>query len=508
MPEKPFQDISTDFLPSGIMVIFGGTGDLSNRKLVPGLYDLAVDGLLPASFYLISISRSSLSDEEYRDVLERSIRKHSRHKEEIEEKVLKGFLLKISYLEGSFENPELYQKLKKKIKDSTAPKDKDTQSVFYLATAPNFFKTIAKGLASENLLIDRKNSRIVVEKPFGDDFYSAKELNCQLLKVLDENQIFRIDHYLGKETVQNLLIFRFANGIFEPLWNQKYIDRVEITVSEDIGVGHRAGYFDKSGIVKDVIQNHLLQLLSLVALEPPANFEADSVRNEKVKVLKCLKKIERNEVEKLCIRARYQSGVVGGEKVPGYLLEDGVSKNSQTETYAAFCFMIDNWRWAGVPFFLRAGKRLAKRVTDISVSFKKVPFHLFRSESVSSIGSNVLSFQIQPNEGISLVINSKPPGPNVRVSPVKMDFDYGRAYGKEPPAAYERLLLDSLKGDATLFTRNDEIEEAWKVVDPILEVWKEKSKKIPIYGYEAGTWGPSSADSLIQDLKGVNWRKL
>jgi glucose-6-phosphate 1-dehydrogenase len=326
---------------------------------------------------------------------------------------------------------------------------------------------------------------------------------------MSEDQIYRIDHYLGKETVQNLLVFRFANGIFEPIWNHKYIDHVEISVCESIGVGSRAGYFDKAGITRDIVQNHALQLLCLVALEPPVAFEADAVRDEKVKVLRSIQRYSEKNVVDHVVRAHYLSGSVAGENVKGYLEEDGVDAYSSTETYVAMELFLDNWRWANVPFYLRAGKRLAKRVTEISIHFKNVPHRLFQDQDLSSLRPNILSFQIQPDEGIALKISSKPPGPKMRVQTVNMDFSYGASFGVSAPEAYERLLLDAMRGDATLFTRADEIEQAWGVLKPILAAWSAEGEEAPpIYGYEAGSWGPESAESLLERKIGRGWRRL
>ncbi len=497
---------------SAVMIIFGATGDLCRRKLVPGLFDLACEGLLPVHFSLIGVSHTELTTEEFRDELEKAVLKSSRHASggklsENHSVLLKEFLSNSDYLTGSFEDSSCYSELQEKISVLESKAENFLEKVFYFSTAPRFFSMIAGNLSSAGLTNDEEKSRLVVEKPFGHDLQSAQELNKSLLKHATEKQIYRIDHYLGKETVQNILVFRFGNGIFEPLWNHKYIDHVEITVAESVGVGRRAGYFDKSGIVRDIIQNHLLQLLCLTALEPPVDFGADSVRDEKVKVLKAIKRIPESDVEKFAVRARYQSGYIAGEGVDGYLAEEGVGQDSVTETYASMVLEIDNWRWAGVPFFIRSGKRLPKKITDISIFFKNVPHRFFGEEAVDIVHPNVLSFQIQPDEGISLRVGCKPPGPNVRIEPVKMDFNYGAIFGGEPPSAYERLLLDSLKGDPTLFTRSDEIEESWKVVDPVLKTWRE-SQKVPVYGYEAGSWGPRSAIGLIESRLGAGWRRL
>lgn len=497
-----------------VVVIFGATGDLTSRKLVPGLYNLDVDGFLPAHFSLVGFARREKSNEDFRGDLKEAVGKFSRRKP-LNESVWKEFAEHTYYVSSAFDNEEGYARLGEllqKIDDETGTK---CNRVFYLATAPRYFGLIAEQLKKAGLLDEGTEvrahvprARVIVEKPFGRDAESARALNDELLNCLREDQIYRIDHYLGKETVQNLLVFRFANGIFEPIWNHKYINHVEISVCESIGVGSRAGYFDQSGIVRDIIQNHLLQLLCLVALEPPVAFEADAVRDEKVKVLRAIRRIGHDEVARSAVRGRYLSGYSNGEKVNGYMGEEGVDPNSVTETFAAMELSIDSWRWAGVPFFIRAGKRLPKKITEISIHFRNVPHRLFQDEDVRELYPNVLSFQIQPDEGISLKMSSKPPGPKVRVQPVNMDFSYGSSFGIEPPEAYERLLLDCMRGDPTLFTRNDEIEEAWELVDPVLERWADKKSNIAVHGYEAGTWGPAAAEQLMMKRLDRGWRRL
>lgn len=499
------------------VVIFGATGDLTHRKLVPALYNLSVDGLLPSNFNLVGFARKEFSHQGFAAELKQSVSEHSRR--QLEETVWAEFAAHTYYVSGNFDEAEAYKNLGAQLDAIDRECGTRCQRIFYFATSPNFFETIARELKRAGLLQveqdqatgERRMARVVVEKPFGHDLPSARALNESLLECMREEQIYRIDHYLGKETVQNLLVFRFANGIFEPIWNHKYIDHVEISVCETVGVGSRAGYFDTAGILRDIVQNHALQLLCLVALEPPVAFEADAVRDEKVKVLRSVRQLSPEDVRSKVVRARYQSGSISGQAVTGYLGEKGVDPNSMTETYVAMELAIDNWRWAGVPFYLRAGKRLAKRVTEISIFFRQVPHTLFQSEDVEQVKPNVLTFQIQPDEGISLKISSKPPGPSVRVQSVKMDFSYGTSFGVEAPDAYERLLLDCMKGDATLFTRNDEIEHAWSLMDVLLNSWRELGKGasgIPIYGYPAGTWGPDAADELMLKRLGQNWRRL
>lgn len=514
--DNPFRVGSDEALRADpcVVVIFGATGDLTHRKLVPALYNLALDGLLPANFSLVGCARRELTDEAFRGELETSLKKFSRRLP-MNESIWSEFSKHSYYVSSAFDDPNGYAKLKTLLEKIDSDSGIRSNRVFYLATSPDYFETIARGLGGAGLLEaeasknGQPRSRVIVEKPFGHDVESAKALNSAFLEVMREDQVYRIDHYLGKETVQNLLVFRFANGIFEPIWNQKYISHVEISVCETLGLGGRAGYFDKAGILRDIVQNHALQLLCLVALEPPVAFEADAVRNEKVKVLQSLRRIPKSEVGSKVVRARYLAGSIAGQQVNGYLGEDGVNPESTTETYVGMELAIDNWRWAGVPFYLRAGKRLPKRVTEISIHFKNVPYTLFRDQNVKSMKSNILSFQIQPDEGIALKISSKPPGPQVRVQTVNMNFSYGTSFGIEPPEAYERLILDCMRGDATLFTRDDEIEEAWAFLEPVFQAWREKSGKTPpVYGYEAGTWGPAVADELLSKRIGQGWRRL
>ncbi|MCB0345146.1 MAG: glucose-6-phosphate dehydrogenase [Bdellovibrionales bacterium] len=513
-PFESAQSSSFAIRPS-VVVIFGATGDLTHRKLVPGLYNLSVDGHLPTHFSLVGFARREWTDAELRASLLEGVEKHSRRRK-IDQAIWNEFASHCHYVVGGFRDPAAYEVLKSKLNELDKAAGVEHDRIFYFATSPNFFELIA-GMLKDVGLLERgregyreaPRSRVIVEKPFGRDLSSARELNTALLHSMDEDQIYRIDHYLGKETVQNLLVFRFANGIFEPIWNHKYIDHVEISVCESIGVGSRAGYFDKAGILRDIVQNHALQLLCLVGLEPPVAFEADAVRDEKVKVLRSVHRLNAAEVRQNVVRARYLAGSVAGEKVNGYLAEEGVDPDSETETFVAMRLAIDNWRWAGVPFFLRAGKRLAKRVTEISIHFRSAPHTLFQGEDLELLRPNILSFEIQPDEGISLRISSKPPGPRVRVQEVNMDFSYGTSFGIEPPEAYERLLLDCMRADPTLFTRNDEIEEAWDLVSPLLSMWESKEGQTPpVYGYESGTWGPKAADELLQREIGRGWRRL
>ncbi|MCB0333212.1 MAG: glucose-6-phosphate dehydrogenase [Bdellovibrionales bacterium] len=508
--ENPFESGENRLLrpPSTAMVIFGATGDLTQRKLLPALYNLAYDGFLPTDFIVIGASRTKLSDNAFREKCKASVEEHSRRP--IEESVWQDFSKRIFYQPLHATEKKDFEKLRKRLEDISLGGVDNFHFLFYLATSPNFFGPIAQNLKAVELVVDPnsedRRTILIVEKPFGHDLQSASELNRTLQTYLDEKQIYRIDHYLGKETVQNILVFRFSNGIFEPLWNRRYIDHIQISVCESIGVGTRSKYFDETGILRDIIQNHLLQVLSLLCIEPPNSLsDADSIRDEKVKVLRALKRFSSEDIDSRTVRGQYTSGFIASEPVIGYRQEANVAQSSQTETFAALTLEIENWRWAGVPIYIRAGKRLPKRITEISVSFKPVPHSLFRGRDMPQILPNLLTIQIQPREGISFRVNSKPPGPRMRANPVVMDFLYNDSYGVRSPEAYERLLLDAMKGDATLFTRNDEIEEAWSFLEPLLDRWS--STEQPVYAYEAGSWGPSQASSLLSPL-GHRWRRL
>jgi glucose-6-phosphate 1-dehydrogenase len=495
--------------PSTILVIFGASGDLTNRKLIPALANLAQDDYLPGGFIVIGASRTPLSDEAFRDKLRIAVQKHSR--QPIKELVWAAFAENIFYQALDGTNPDDFKKLKERLEDFGRERQEHFNYLYYFATSPKFFGEIAGNLRQVGLVEQPgagiRRTSIVVEKPFGYDVPSARALNDELRENLAEEQIFRIDHYLGKETVQNILVFRFGNGIFEPLWNSRYIDCIQISVCEDIGVGSRADYFDQNGILRDIVQNHVLQMLSLLCIEPPLSLsDADSIRDEKVKVLKMVKRLKVDEVPELTVRGRYSAGFINGEPVPAYLEEAGIAPQSRTETYVALKLGIDNWRWAGVPIYIRAGKRLPKRITEISVMFKRPPGALFHGRQVTSLTQNVLSIQVQPHEGISLSVNSKPPGPRIRVRTVNMDFTYDDSFGIPSPDAYERLLLDAMKGDATLFTRDDEIKVAWDLLTPVLESWS-SSHGAPLYEYNSGSWGPDAADALLAPA-GHQWRSL
>ncbi len=483
-----------------VLVIFGATGDLTKRKLVPSLMGLAKDGLLPPGFAVVGFARRPWTDEQFRDELADGVRQFGRPDTGSHFDALADAF---TFHQSDFGATDGYVALKKRLEQIDRQRGTAGNRLFYLATPPSSYSAILQNLAATGLSSeqDGKFARVIVEKPFGRDTATAHALNEQVRAAFRERQVFRIDHYLGKETVQNILALRFANGIFEPLWNEKFVDHVQLTVAESIGVGSRGGYFEESGIIRDMIQNHLMQVLTLVAMEPPAALTADGVRDEKVKVLKAIRSFRTEEVDDATVRAQYTRGPFGGEDVNGYRDEEGVAKDSATETYAAVRLQIDNWRWARTPFFLRSGKRLPRRVTEVAIHFKQPPHVLF--EGGKPMLPNVLLLRIQPDEGVALRFGAKVPGPDVRIRDVRMDFRYGTAFGGETADAYERLLLDAMLGDGTLFARADEVEEAWRIVDSIVAGWKQ-SRRRPAE-YVAGTWGPDAADRLLGD--GRAWRK-
>jgi glucose-6-phosphate 1-dehydrogenase len=486
------------------LVIFGATGDLAHRKLLPALYNLAHEGQLPERFEVIGVGRRTHEDEEFRDTVLDSIQRFSRRRPD--QNVLEGLLSELRYVQGSFDDDAVYDEVARTLQGFDEQAGRPLDRIFYLSTAPEFFPVIAGKLGAAGLnRREHAEVRIVIEKPFGYDLASARTLNAQLLEVFEESQIFRIDHYLGKETVQNLMALRFANALFEPVWNRNYIDHVQITAAEDIGIEGRAGYYEGAGALRDLVQNHMLQLLALLAMEPPTAFNADRLRDEKLKVLEAIVPPTIDEVPGMAVRAQYAPGVVGGEQVPGYREEEGVARYSRTPTYAALRLHVSNWRWAGVPFYLRTGKRLARKLTEIAVILKPVPHVAFQSSGSVGIQANQIVFTVQPDEGVSVAIGAKIPGSRMRIRPVNMEFRYGTSFLSESPEAYERLILDAMRGDATLFTRNDEIEALWGIIDPILEAWeKDRSSTIP--QYEAGSSGPREADALLED--GHMWRRL
>jgi glucose-6-phosphate 1-dehydrogenase len=485
------------------LVIFGATGDLAHRKLLPALYNLAHEGSLPERFNLIGFARREQGHDDFREVCRESVCQYSRR--EPDDDVLDRLLERVSYIPGNFDDQEAYGHLAEKLAKLDEEAGQVLNRIFYLSTAPGFFPVIVSALGERGLAHhDEAEVRVVIEKPFGTDLESALSLNRCVLGVFEERQVFRIDHYLGKETVQNMLAFRFANAMFEPVWNRMYVDHVQITAAEDIGIGSRAGYYDTSGALRDLVQNHMLQLLALLCMEPPVSFSADSVRDEKSKVLRAVRPPAVEDVRSMAVRGRYEAGIIGGEEVHAYLDEEGVPADSKTETFAALRLEVDNWRWAGVPFYLRTGKSLARKVTEIAVRLQPVPHLAFQTAGSVGPRPNELTFTIQPNEGVSLSLAAKIPGPRMRIRPVNMEFQYGTTFLSESPEAYERLILDAMRGDATLFTRDDEVEALWRIIDPILTAWAEDPD--PPAGYPAGSSGPAEADRILDE--GTSWRPL
>jgi glucose-6-phosphate 1-dehydrogenase len=486
-----------------VVVIFGASGDLTKRKLLPALFHLEQAGLLPEKFAVVGVARRPLQDEFAKDMQE-GITKYG-GAESGDEK-LAPFMKKVRYHAMNFDDHEGYVKLQAMLGKLDEEMGTNGNRLFYLSTAPEYFADIIHQLGDHKMAKPEKGRvHVIIEKPFGHDLESARALNDDVNNVFDEGQIFRIDHYLGKETVQNILVFRFGNGIFEPLWNRNYVDHVQITAAEEIGIEGRGPFYEKAGALRDVVQNHVMELLSFVCMEPPISFEADALRREKLKVWKAIQPISDHDI----VRGQYGPGKVGGQEVKGYREEDRVDPDSGTETYAALKLQIENWRWAGVPFYIRAGKRLAKRTTEISIQFKLPPQLLFKEMSqgaCSELQPNVITMRIQPDEGISLRFSSKVPSPNMEVCPVIMDFNYADAFGKSSANGYERLLLDAMLGDGTLFAHRDGVEATWSLLTPVLEAWAStKPKDFP--NYASGTWGPKAADDLLA-REGHSWRKL
>ncbi len=487
-------------------IIFGANGDLALKKLFPALYNLFLNGHLAEDFKILGISRTIYSDDEFaKNLQDYFITNNSNYNES----TWADFATKINYLPMDANDISAYIKLREKLESFKVSKE-PANNFFYLATSPNLYEQILIKLTENGFISDNNQgyrTDLIVEKPIGKDLSSAKNLNRVFSKYLNEQQIYRIDHYLGKETVQNILLFRFTNAIFESIWNHKYIDQIEITVAESVDVAGRAGYYDQSGCLRDMIQNHLFQLLSLICIEPPATIgDSRSIRDEKVKVLRSLKRFDAESIAENVIRAQYRAGEVNGKKVEAYLAHPGVKPDSQTETYVALKLEIDNWRWNGVPILLRSGKCLTKRHSEINVYFKKTPSAIFKNLKNFQIAPNVLSFQIQPNEGISIQFNSKPPGLDMQMRPVEMDFEYDESFSEVMFDAYERLILDILRGDQTLFIRDDEVEESWDVLDPILKAW-EQDNSIPLYHYSPGSEGPEEVSKLVVNLMNP-WKKI
>jgi glucose-6-phosphate 1-dehydrogenase len=485
------------------MVIFGATGDLAHRKLLPAIYNLAHEGALPERFNLIGCARTEKTDDTFRSEAKESIEKYSRRKPD--PKVLEALLKQVRYVTGSFDDDKVYDKIGKDLDEFDEDAGIPFNRLFYLSTAPAFFPVIVEQLGKAELNRTKgAEVRVVIEKPFGTNLEEALALNRDVLKVLDEKQVFRIDHYLGKETVQNVQAFRFANGMFEPIWNRNYIDYMQITAAEDLGIGTRAGYYDTSGAYRDLVENHMMQLLTLTTMEPPITFKADDIRDEKVKILHAIHPPTKERVPEIAVRAQYSAGMAEGHEVPGYLEEEGVAPDSTTETFAALRLEVDNWRWAGVPIYLRTGKRLARKVTEIAITLKPVPHLAFEQAGSVGVQPNVIVLTVQPNEGVSISIGAKIPGTQMRIRPVQMEFLYGSAFLSQSPEAYERLITDAMRGDATLFTRNDEVEAQWRIADQIVKTWAEMPGPLP--QYPAGSSGPPEADKLLEP--GHKWRPL
>lgn len=483
-----------------IMVIFGASGDLAYRKLIPAIFDLHENKLLPKNFAVLGVSRSEISDLAFREKMKKGIKEFSHYKNSSDD-VIDLFLEKLSYLSMDTGDGNEYGALKKKLSEIDAEHGTDKNYIFYLSTPPQLYSKISKFLYGQGLNLQRKGfRRIIIEKPFGHDLQSALDLNKELLDFFDDNQIYRIDHYLGKETVQNLMVTRFANGIYEPLWNRNYIQHIEVSAAESIGVEGRGGYYDEAGALRDMVQNHLMQLVALIAMEPPTKINAEAIKYEKMKVFQAFHPLSESDLKQNVIRGQYSASKIRGEEVPGYRQEKNVDKKSRTETFFAMKFFIDNWRWAGVPFYIRTGKRLPTRVTEIVIHFKPSPQQLFCDND----NDNQLILRIQPDEGILLKTGMKMPGSGYDVKTVNMDFHYTDLDDHYIPEAYERLILDCMIGDSTLFMDGPASEETWKFVQPILSYW-ENDDKAPLYGYPAGTWGPEKTDSLIEG-ENQQWR--
>jgi glucose-6-phosphate 1-dehydrogenase len=503
-PPNPFQD-PLRFerrVPECAMVIFGASGDLTKRKLMPALYRLAYDRRLSSGFAVVGISRTPLTDEQFREKMREAVEEFSEDTK-FDPEVWQPFAQGLFYLAGDIGDADLYQRLAQKLKEIEETRHTGGNVLFYLSTQPSQYGRAALGIGAAGLGKGNGWRRLVVEKPFGHDLASARALSDELHQVFPESEVYRIDHYLGKETVQNILAFRFANGIFEPLWNRRYVDHVQITAAESIGVEGRGAYYQETGALADMIQNHLLQVMATMAMEPSAGFHADAVRDERAKLLRSIRVMKPEEIRVDAVPGQYGPGRIGGEEVPGFRQEPGVDPESQTNTYAAITFFVENWRWAGVPFYLRSGKRLAKRVSEIAIQFKPAPLAIFDGES-DEMSPNLLIMRIQPEEGISLKFLSKRPGAGMKLRPVSMDFNYGSAFGERSPSAYETLLLDAMIGDATLYTRQDMVEASWTVVEPIQNLWR--ATKFDFPNYPAGSWGPPAADEMLA-RRGHQWRK-
>jgi glucose-6-phosphate 1-dehydrogenase len=488
------------------MVIFGAAGDLTRRKLIPALYNLAKSDLLSREFAVVGIARSEMSNEQFRSKISEDMKKYA--SDGIDPDLWEWFVRRLYYVRGNFDDKTLYARLKELLEKVDGDHSTHGNHLYYMATSADYFGPVVEELAAVGLMEqnDQQWRRVIIEKPFGHDLESARSLNQQLLSVAQENQIYRIDHYLGKETVQNILALRFANGIFEPIWNRRYIDHVQISVCETVGVEGRGSYYDRAGALRDMVPNHIMQLISLTAMEPPVSFQANAVRDEQAKILHAIQPLSSEDVLTKTVRGQYGEGTIGEERVPAYREEPDVPRESRTETFVAMKLSIDNWRWADVPFYLRTGKRVGGRHTHIVIQFRRAPFVLFRDTPVANLMPNQLVLHIQPEEGISLRFAAKVPGPAMRLGAVDMAFEYQDYFGTQPSTGYERLLHDCMIGDATLFQRADMVEAGWCVVSPVLDVWKALPPRY-FPNYASGSWGPKEADDLLE-RDGRHWRNF
>jgi glucose-6-phosphate 1-dehydrogenase len=484
------------------MVIFGANGDLTRRKLIPALYRLALDRRLPAGFAVIGTSRTDLSDESFRNRMRDAIREFAPDSP-VDDNLWPMFAGSMFYVPGDMNDPNTFAQIGERLGVLEKERETGGNTLFYLATQPSYYAAAASGIGAAGLATGSGWRRLVIEKPFGRDLESARALDCELHKVFPEHDVYRIDHYLGKEAVQNILAFRFGNGIFEPLWNRRYVNHVQITAAESIGVEGRGAYYRESGALRDMIQNHLLQVTATIGMEPPAEYETAAVRDERAKLLRSIRILKPEEVPLQTVAGQYGPARIGGAEIAGFRQETGVAQDAQTETYAAVTLHIDNWRWAGVPFYLRTGKRLPRRVTDIAIQFQPAPHPPFPNGGADRLDPDLLIVRIQPEQGISLRFLSKQPGAGMRLRPVSMDFNYGSSFAAREPEAYETLLLDAMIGDATLYIRQDAVEASWKVVDPILKDWANRRFDFP--NYASGTWGPTEADQMLA-RNGHAWR--
>lgn len=508
MPEvNPLQDPLrfARRVPPCAVVIFGASGDLSRRKLLPALYRLFYERRIPPNFAVVGSSRTPMSDDQFRERMKESVSKFLEDAP-FDEDVWRSFAQSLFYVPGDLNKPESYEDIRRKLDEVEKSHQTAGNVLFYLSTQPSHYAEAIQELGAHHLNHGNGWRRVIIEKPFGHDLQSARKLNDDIHKVFSESEVYRIDHYLGKETVQNILAFRFGNGIFEPLWNRRYVDHVQITAAEAIGVEGRGAYYQEAGALRDMIQNHLSQVMATVAMEPPTVFDATNVRDERAKLLRAVRVMKPEDVPKYAVAGQYGPAKVGGQEVPGFRQEPSVNPDSQTDTYAAVTFFIDNWRWAGVPFYIRTGKRMPKRVTDIAIQYHAPPLGLFTQETKAGpreVRPNLLVLRIQPEEGISLRFLSKSPGSGMRVRPVSMDFNYGSSFGERTPTAYETLLVDAMAGDPTLYTRQDMVDASWQIVEPILDVWEHTRFNFP--NYPAGSWGPKEADEMLA-RQGHVWR--